>query len=72
MADSAADSAADQGLFRALEEFQVYPFTKDPEFRIGLATLLKKRVPELTEEDLNRTDDFVTKAKMFYFSRKRG
>ncbi|KAI5302265.1 intercellular trafficking and secretion [Ascosphaera pollenicola] len=80
-----ADSAADQGLFRALEEFQVYPFTEDPGFRIGLAVLLKKRVPrststaeekaqlpELTEEDLNRTDDFVTNLKLFYFSRKRG
>lgn len=70
-ATMANTAATDQDLFQTLGEFHAYKFTKDPEFRIGLATLLKKNAPELTEEDLNRNDEFLTKAKLFYFSRKR-
>ncbi|KAI5291358.1 hypothetical protein KEM54_005211, partial [Ascosphaera aggregata] len=91
---TSTDSTADRNLFQLLERFHAYPFANDPEFKIGLATLLKKRVPsstasfgeipssqevnavaqlpELTEEDLSRNDAFVTKAKLFYYSRKHG
>ncbi|EEQ29087.1 hypothetical protein McanMca71_000864 [Microsporum canis] len=47
-----------------------YSFTADPEFKLGLAVILGQPRTPATDEQINRTDDLVVKAKCFYFSKK--
>ncbi|DAA77441.1 TPA_exp: Uncharacterized protein A8136_6701 [Trichophyton benhamiae CBS 112371] len=47
-----------------------YSFTEDPEFKLGLAVILGQPGTPATNEQVNRTDELVTKAKCFYFSKK--
>ncbi|KAF3479562.1 uncharacterized protein GIQ15_06538 [Arthroderma uncinatum] len=47
-----------------------YSFTTDPEFKLGIATILGQSGTPATDEQVNRTDDLVVKAKCFYFSKK--
>lgn len=46
-----------------------YSFTEDPEFKLGLAVILGQPGTPATNEQVNRTDELVTKAKCFYFSK---
>ncbi|OAL71329.1 hypothetical protein A7D00_4229 [Trichophyton violaceum] len=47
-----------------------YSFTEDPEFKHGLAVILGQPGTPATDEQVNRTDELVMKAKCFYFSKK--
>ncbi|GBF60841.1 hypothetical protein TMEN_3297 [Trichophyton mentagrophytes] len=47
-----------------------YSFTEDPEFKLGLAVILGQPGTPATDEQVNRTDELVMKAKCFYFSKK--
>ncbi|KMP03428.1 hypothetical protein CIRG_03120 [Coccidioides immitis RMSCC 2394] len=52
------------------QQLHSYSFTEDPEFKLGLAVILRQPGTPATDEQVNRTDDLVMKAKCFYFSRK--
>lgn len=56
----------DENLYQQLHQ---YPFTSDPEFKLGLAVILRQPGTPASDEQINRTDDLVLKAKCFYFSR---
>lgn len=59
-------NGADGELYQQLHS---YPFTSDPEFKLGLAVILRQPGTPASDERINRTDDLVLKAKCFYFSR---
>ncbi|WEW56331.1 hypothetical protein PRK78_001774 [Emydomyces testavorans] len=52
------------------QELHSYLFTADPEFKLGLAMILRQPGIPATDEQINRTDELVLRAKCFYFSRK--
>ncbi|KAL4949937.1 hypothetical protein BDW69DRAFT_66065 [Aspergillus filifer] len=52
------------------ERLATYPFTSDPEFSAGLATILGHPATPASEEEIKRNDDLVLQAKCYYFSRK--
>ncbi|KAK2871609.1 hypothetical protein FQN49_003012 [Arthroderma sp. PD_2] len=52
------------------QKLSSYSFTADPEFKLGLAVILGQPGTPATDEQINRTDDLVLKAKCFYFSKK--
>ncbi|EEP79228.1 predicted protein [Uncinocarpus reesii 1704] len=51
------------------QQLHSYPFTTDPEFKLGLAVILRQPGTPATDEQVNRADDLVLRAKCFYFSR---
>ena len=51
------------------ERMSTYPFTSDPEFSAGLATILGHPATPASEEEMNRNNDLVLQAKCYYFSR---
>ncbi|KAL4959892.1 DUF5572 domain-containing protein [Aspergillus stella-maris] len=52
------------------ERIATYPFTSDPEFSAGLATILGHPTTPASREEINRNDDLVLQAKCYYFNRK--
>ncbi|KAI1906653.1 hypothetical protein LOZ53_005039 [Ophidiomyces ophidiicola] len=53
------------------QQLHSYPFSTDTEFKLGLAMILRQPGTPATEEQINRTDDLVLRAKCFYYSRKQ-
>ncbi|KIX99327.1 uncharacterized protein Z520_04903 [Fonsecaea multimorphosa CBS 102226] len=47
-----------------------YPFSTDPEYQAGLATILGHQHTPPTPEELHEKSDLVLQAQCFYFSRK--
>ncbi|KIW29026.1 uncharacterized protein PV07_04875 [Cladophialophora immunda] len=47
-----------------------YPFSTDPEYQAGLATILGHQDTPATPEELREKSDLVLQAQCFYFSRK--
>ncbi|KMU73967.1 hypothetical protein CISG_03945 [Coccidioides immitis RMSCC 3703] len=47
------------------QQLHSYSFTEDPEFKLGLAVILRQPGTPATDEQVNRTDDLVMKSQMF-------